>query len=202
MKLVFSIFVKAVLIGAAFALFSPEEAAGQKAASAKRPRTAAVKDPKVTQIDLEKLKAILKPNGKPLLVNFWATWCDPCREEFPDLVKLHTAYRDRVDFVTVSIDDLAEINSTVPKFLGEMKSEMPAFLLKAADDDAAIRYVSKDWSGNLPLTIIYTADGSQAFFKNAKFEYANVTQVLDGLLSAPTAPAAPNRPDQSPVTRP
>src|SRR5215203_4722788 len=39
--------------------------------------------PKIMQIDDAKIKALLKPNGKPLLVNFWATWCVPCREEFP-----------------------------------------------------------------------------------------------------------------------
>ena len=51
--------------------------------------------PKVTQIDAQALKNLLKPNGKPLLINFWATWCDPCREEFPDLVKIGADYSGR-----------------------------------------------------------------------------------------------------------
>ncbi|MGZ5437975.1 MAG: thioredoxin domain-containing protein, partial [Pyrinomonadaceae bacterium] len=45
----------------------------------------------IRQIDLDGLKKLLQPDAKdarPLLVNFWATWCDPCREEFPDLVKI------------------------------------------------------------------------------------------------------------------
>src|SRR3982750_1512348 len=62
--------------------------------------------PKVTQIGIEALKPLLKPNAKPLLVNFWATWCDPCREEFPDLVKIENEFRGKVDFVLVSLDDL------------------------------------------------------------------------------------------------
>src|ERR1700750_1283137 len=56
--------------------------------------------PSVTEIDLEGLKKLLQPasdpsQARPLLVNFWATWCDPCREEFPDLVKLNNDYKDR-----------------------------------------------------------------------------------------------------------
>ena len=105
----------------------------------KKPPTAG---PKVTQIDTEGLRKLLKPNGKPLLINFWATWCDPCREEFPDLVKLDAAYRGRVDFITVSLDDLDDINTLVPKFLSEVKAQMPAYLLKTADESAAIAMVA------------------------------------------------------------
>src|SRR5215203_2074485 len=55
---------------------------------AAKTETVSISPPKVTQIDEQGLKDLLKPKGKPLLINFWATWCDPCREEFPDLVKI------------------------------------------------------------------------------------------------------------------
>ena len=64
--------------------------------------------------------------NKPVLVDFWATWCGPCREEFPDLVKLDTEYKNKVDVITVSLDDVGDIKTFVPKFLSEMKAEMPA----------------------------------------------------------------------------
>ena len=101
----------------------------------------------VKQIDFAGLQKALTPSKKPLLVNFWATWCDPCREEFPDLVKLHADYGGRIDFITISLDELSEIDRDVPKFLIDMKSSMPAYLFKAVNDDAAIGYVSKDWAG-------------------------------------------------------
>ena len=50
--------------------------------------TAAVSSSKITQIDIAALKQLIQPNGKPRLINFWATWCGPCREEYPDLVKI------------------------------------------------------------------------------------------------------------------
>lgn len=148
---------------------------------------AATAKPKVTQIDIEGLKKLIKPNGKPLLINFWATWCDPCREEFPDLVKLHTAYRAKVDFVTVSLDDLAEIDRDVPKFLVEMKSEIPAYLLKTPDEEAAINLVSKEWSGNLPMTVLLEANGNIAYQRNGKLRMETVKENLDRVLGAPVA---------------
>ncbi len=154
-------------------------------------KTRAAALPKVTRVDIDGLKKLLKPSGKPLLINFWATWCDPCREEFPDLVKLDAEYRGKVDFVTVSLDDLEDINTRVPKFLGEMKSEMPAFLLKTPDESAAITMVSKDWSGNLPLTILFTATGETAYFRNGKIRFEVVTAEIAKLLTPAPAVSEP-----------
>lgn len=41
--------------------------------------------------------------GKPALVNFWGTWCPPCRQEMPEMQKLYNTYKDRVEFVGVSM---------------------------------------------------------------------------------------------------
>jgi len=140
---------------------------------------------KVVQIDAAKLETLLKPNGRPLLINFWATWCDPCREEFPDLVKLDAEYKGKVDVITISLDDLVEIDRDVPKFLASVKSEMPAYLLKTTDDDAAIRLVSKDWSGNLPFTKLIDANGSTVYQRNGKFRYETLKENIGRTLGEP-----------------
>ncbi|MEJ7701278.1 MAG: TlpA disulfide reductase family protein [Pyrinomonadaceae bacterium] len=117
------------------------------------------------------LKNLLKREGetaKPLLINFWATWCDPCREEFPDLVKIDADYKGKIDFITVSLDDLAEINRDVPKFLAEMKAEMPAYLLKTASEEIAIASVSKQWQGGLPYTILFNEKGETLYSRQGK----------------------------------
>jgi len=138
--------------------------------------------PKVTQIDEQELKNLLKPNGKPLLINFWATWCDPCREEFPDLVKIGADYKDRIDLITVSLDELSEIKGDVPKFLAAMKAEMPAYLLKTADEGAAIASVSKDWKGGLPFTIFYNANGEVVYIKQGKFKTEFLRAEIENVL--------------------
>lgn len=146
--------------------------------------TAFAQAPVVTKIDNAQLATLLKPNGKPLVVNFWATWCEPCREEFPDLVKLDTLYKGKADMLTISLDDLAEINGDVPKFLGEMKSTIPTYLLHTSDQDAAITMVSKDWAGNLPLTIVYDANGKMVYQRSGKFRYETLKENIDRALGA------------------
>ena len=140
--------------------------------------------PKVTQIDEIKLKELLKPNGKPLLINFWATWCEPCREEFPDLVKINADYKGKIDFITISLDDLEELNRDVPKFLAEMKAKMPAYLLKSTNDDAAIASISKDWSGGLPFTILLNEKGEIVYFRQAKIKPIELRGAIDKLKNA------------------
>lgn len=109
-------------------------------------------------------KAAAERRG-PLLVNFWATWCGPCREEFPDLVKIDEEYRAQgLQFITISLDDVAEINSGVPDFLKQMRAtEPPAYLLNTVDQEAAILSIDRDWRGELPATFLYDRAGQVVF---------------------------------------
>src|SRR6476660_622921 len=121
MKKALSKRTKTFLSGLVFVLVFSLAGFAQKKTPDVKP-TPAANLPKVTQIDETGLKNALKPNGKPLLINFWATWCDPCREEFPDLVKLDAEYKGKgLNFIAVSLDDLSDIKSEVPKFLNQMK---------------------------------------------------------------------------------
>lgn len=142
--------------------------------------------PRVTQINEIALKNLIKPNGKPLLINFWATWCDPCREEFPDLVKLNEDYKGKIDFITISLDDLAEIKRDVPKFLSAMGAEMPAYLLKSTNEDAAIMMVSKHWQGGLPFTILFNENGETAYFRQGKVKIDVLRASLEKLVPSAT----------------
>jgi thiol-disulfide isomerase/thioredoxin len=186
MKKALSNRTKTFLSGLVFVLVFSLTGFAQKKTPDTKP-TPAANLPKVTQIDEAGLKAALKPNGKPLLVNFWATWCDPCREEFPDLVKLDAEYKGKIDFITVSLDDLAEINRDVPKFLGSMKAEMPTYLLKVADESAVISSITKDWNGGLPFTILYNEKGEIAFFKQGKVKIDALKIEIEKLMTKPVA---------------
>src|SRR5204862_7182849 len=107
-----------------------------KTAAAKPSGDDAVPRPKTTEIKEAELKSLLgagDAHARPLLVNFWATWCAPCREEFPDLVKIRSQYSaDRLDFALVSLDDVSDIDKAVPHFLSEVHAAaVPTSLLPA-----------------------------------------------------------------------
>ena len=119
----------------------------------------------VSPIDTNELKGLLtQQRERPLLVNFWATYCDPCRDEFPDLVKIDKEYRPHaLEFVTVSLDDVADIKTGVPKFLDSMKATMPAYLLNVTDPEPAINLVDSRWQGDLPATYLYNEKGEVVY---------------------------------------
>jgi len=146
-------------------LLSSFAAPAQRRTSRPAKSKPAVRPPIVTEIKTDALVALLnRQSAKPLLVNFWATWCDPCRDEFPDLVKIDADYKKLgLDFVTVSLDDVPDIKTTVPEFLQKMKATMPAYLLNAPDPDPAIKAVDPTWQGDLPATILYTTNGQVAY---------------------------------------
>jgi thiol-disulfide isomerase/thioredoxin len=147
-------------------------------------QTPTPKPPVVKQINEVALKQLIKPNGKPLLINFWATWCDPCRDEFPDLVKLDNEYKGKIDFITISLDFPEDIATTVPKFLAAMKAEMPTYVLITPDETAAIGSVNKDWQGGLPFTILYDKDGNTTFLTQKVVKLDVIRLEIDKLIKS------------------
>jgi thiol-disulfide isomerase/thioredoxin len=141
----------------------------------------------VQQVDLAGFQKLLQRNPKdsrPLLVNFWATWCDPCRDEFPDLVKIDQDYRVKgLDFIAVSLDDPPDIKTEVPKFLQQMHATMPVYLL-AADPEPAINLVDPKWGGALPATFLYDKDGKVVFKHFGRIQTADLRAAIEKLVGS------------------
>lgn len=137
--------------------------------------------PVVSAIDTEALKDLItQQRERPLLVNFWATFCDPCRDEFPDLVKIDKDYRPQsLDFVTVSLDDVSELESEVPKFLGSMNATMPAYLLNAIDPEPAINFIDRRWRGDLPATYLYNEKGEIVYRHIGRVKAAELRAAIE-----------------------
>lgn len=138
-------------------------------------------------VDLEGIKKLIASNTqtKPLLVNFWATWCDPCRDEFPDLVKVDQDYRSRgLDFIAISLDDAADIKTAVPEFLRQVKATMPVYLLNVPDPEPVIMAVDKDWGGALPATFLYDSQGKVVFRHYGRVRTPELREAIEKLVGS------------------
>jgi cytochrome c biogenesis protein CcmG/thiol:disulfide interchange protein DsbE len=81
---------------------------------------------KITDLDgnmytMDRLK------GKPVLINFWASWCEPCRKEMPDLIKLYGQYKDRIEIVAVNVT-ARDSSEPVQAFVQEYRLPFPVLL--------------------------------------------------------------------------
>jgi len=93
--------------------------------------------------------------GQPLLINFWATWCAPCRREIPLLQQLHTEKRSTgIQVIGIAIDRLSDVET----FTGEFGVSYPN-LVGEADAMQVSGLFGLDGLG-LPFTVLAAADGN------------------------------------------
>ncbi len=125
-------------------------------------QTTAVKDPVV--IDAQGYQKILQQyKGKPLVVTFWATWCEPCRDEYPMLNELAKQYAPQgLKVVGISLDQNGESDQILMRrFLARYKPIFPNYRKKQGDEGGFIQAVMPGWNGSIPATFFYAKDGQQ-----------------------------------------
>jgi thiol-disulfide isomerase/thioredoxin len=108
-----------------------------------------------------------------VVVNFWASWCAPCREEFPDFIQFDREHADvAVRFVSIDFeDDLPHAVS----FLREQGFTGTTYL-RTGRDAPFIDAVSEDWTGALPATAVYDRNGTRLAFWEGKVSYDELAQ--------------------------
>jgi thiol-disulfide isomerase/thioredoxin len=100
-------------------------------------------------------------HGKVVLVDFWATWCDPCREELPKLAALSKKLDPRkFELITISADE-PEQEAAAASFLEKQSVSPPRYIKHAEDDQVFIDSVDRKWSGALPALFLYDASGAR-----------------------------------------
>jgi thiol-disulfide isomerase/thioredoxin len=100
--------------------------------------------------------------GRVLVVNFWATWCLPCREEMPRLVAASSGFPAKDLAVVLVATDTARTAPSVPKFLQENRVPFVCWQVKTADPQTFIDAADRSWDGTLPYTIVYDRKGAVA----------------------------------------
>jgi len=123
-------------------------------------QTPAPKDPEL--IDTQGYQKLLQQyKGKPLLVTFWATWCEPCRDEYPMLNDLAKQYAPQgLKVVGVSLDQDGDL-ILMRRFLARYKPIFPNYRKKKGEEDAFVQAVLPGWNGSLPASVFYAKDGQQ-----------------------------------------
>jgi thiol-disulfide isomerase/thioredoxin len=106
---------------------------------------------------------VRRPGARAVLVNVWATWCGPCREEFPDLLRLERELRDRGLRVVLVSADFDDQLPAVRRFLASHDVDFPSYI-KTGDDMEFINRLEPRWSGALPATLIYDGAGTPRRF--------------------------------------
>ena len=125
---------------------------------------------------------IREPGARATLVNVWATWCGPCREEFPALVALAERERSRglrVLFVSADFDDQAPATR---QFLASHRAPGP-WLVKTGRDQEFIDGLDRRWSGALPVTIVYDPAGKPVQFWEGGADSARFATAVEPLLT-------------------
>jgi peroxiredoxin len=102
--------------------------------------------------------------GKVVFLNFWATWCEPCREEMPSMERLHRAYKDR-GLVVLAISLDVQGASVVKPFVKRFALTFPIGL----DPKMAVRETYGVWA--VPSTFFIDRKGKRALFANGAREW-------------------------------
>ncbi len=113
--------------------------------------------------------------GKPLVLNFWATWCPPCVKEMPDLEVLHQKYT-AAHFVGLAVDTAVNVR----KFGEKVKVSYP--LLLAGHGGIKLMRDLGNKQGGLPFTVVFDAQGRIAERILGQVEPSKLERIISGLI--------------------
>ena len=115
--------------------------------------------------------------GKVMVLNFWAPWCPPCREEMPDFIKLQDKYRERgLIFVGVALDEKIKVQA----FVDEMAVNYPILLGEMDAVDLSKKLGNR--LGGLPFTVVIDRNGAIAASEVGGLSLARLEQIVLPLL--------------------
>lgn len=102
----------------------------------------------------DKPVALERYRGKPLVVNFWARWCGPCRAEIPELIKFRAAHKGKIEVLGIGIEDKVD---SAKEFAKAYEMDYPVFVAK--EKGIPLMQAMANTKAGLPFTIFIDRNG-------------------------------------------
>jgi thiol-disulfide isomerase/thioredoxin len=178
---------KAQTLAMTFVLFSSTLFSAQQPQSPPQPMSPQKATPSLKLHDMKGVSHTLEDyRGKPVLLNFWATWCVPCAAEMPLLSEMQKQYQGKILFIAASIDDedmKPQIEAFIKKHQGEALTVMMGATLDSLDDFGV--------NQGMPGTVFIDADGKIVDRITGALKRPELEQELRKLAGEPEASPTP-----------
>ncbi len=116
--------------------------------------------------------------GRPVIVNFWASWCGPCQNEMPDFEQAYADYGDEIEFVMLNATYGRETMDSARSFLEESGYTFPVYYDTDADAAAAIGVTA------FPTTLFIAPDGTLTAYAISMLDAETLQRGIDMLLDS------------------
>jgi len=123
--------------------------------------------------DVGKAKSLAELRGKPVFINFWNTWCPPCREEMPDLDKLYREYGQDVEFIFINILTGEKSVHDVTEFLSDNGYSIPVYLDRQGEVARAYGI------SGIPTTVVLSGSGEVVYASAGPISYKKARSLID-----------------------
>ncbi len=134
----------------------------------------------LTKIDETGIKKLLKneDSKKLRLLNIWATWCGPCKVEYPEFINVHRMYKDRdFEFVSISADSPSKTDKAL-EFLKSRNSGVKNYIFDKEDKYALIEAIDPEWNGALPYTLLIEPNGNIVWKKQGEVDFYELKKAI------------------------
>jgi thiol-disulfide isomerase/thioredoxin len=126
---------------------------------------------------------LIEKSDSILVINFWATFCVPCIEEIPDLIKYTNLHKkDKIKLYLVSLDLPEYYPNKIKKFVATKKFNANIAWLNETNADYFCPIISEEWSGAIPATLIVNKKNGYRQFYEKKLSASEIKKAIEAAL--------------------
>ena len=137
----------------------------------------------ISKIKITDLNKLINESDSVLIINFWATFCKPCVEEIPDLIRLSKKYKkEKVTLYLVSLDLEDYYPKKIKKFVAQKKYAANIAWLNESNADYFCPLIYTTWSGAIPATLFVNNKTGYRKFYEKKLTAEEIEEAIKGAL--------------------